>query len=92
MVNYGLIIVTNGEGAKHFAQGIRELRVTLVHLQVNFAEVRCSIHANFDKACIRAVLLAFLSAAALLGCKHVLPERPYRWPSHHLRPKMFILF
>lgn len=85
-----IFFFTCGKGVKHFGQGIRELWVTLVHLEVYFTEVRCSIHANFHKAywIIIAILLFtfFWSFIALLGSKHVLTEWPHWWPPYHLCP------
>ena len=81
------IILTNSEGAEHVAQGIGQLLITSVHLQVNLTQIRRSVHANLHKGCVAAHLLPLLAAALLPG-QHVLPEGPNRWPPHNLCPKI----
>lgn len=76
---------THGKGAEHFGQGIREILVAGVHLEVNLPKIRSSIHGNLHKgdgsSTTTHCLLCF---AALLISHNIFPVVPHRWPTHHL--------
>lgn len=80
---------TDGERPEHVRKGIGEFLVALVHFQIHLAQVRRTVHADFDErpaATAAAGFVRFVVVALLTG-HDVLPERSDGRPAHHLCPE-----
>lgn len=79
---------THGKGAEHFGQGIREILVACVHLEVNLSKIRSSIHGNLHKAdnssSSSTGARCLLPFAAFRLSHNIFPVVPHRWPTYHL--------